>query len=36
MMVTVLKGIKEPQLNNILQKIEICELSIGDGQRAAD
>jgi hypothetical protein len=25
-----------PQLNNILQKLELCELAIGVGQRAAD
>ena len=32
----VLETTTAPQLNNILQPIEICELAIGVGQRAAD
>jgi hypothetical protein len=27
---------RAPQLNNILQCLELCELAIGVGQRAAD
>ena len=34
--ITVLETTTAPQLNNILQKLELCELAIGVGQRAAD
>ena len=34
--IMVLETTTAPQLNNILQPIEICELAIGVGQRAAD
>ena len=34
--IMVLETTTAPQLNNILQQIEICELAIGVGQRAAD
>ena len=32
----VLETTTAPQLNNILQELERCELAIGVGQRAAD
>ena len=34
--ITVLETTTAPQLNNILQLIQRCELAIGVGQRAAD
>jgi hypothetical protein len=34
--IMVLKTITAPQLNNILQIKQRCELAIGVGQRAAD
>ena len=34
--IMVLETTTAPQLNNILQLIEICELAIGVRQRAAD
>jgi len=34
--ITVLETTTAPQLNNILQILERCELAIGVGQRAAD
>ncbi len=34
--VMVLETTTAPQLNNILQSLERCELAIGVGQRAAD
>ncbi len=34
--ITVLETTTAPQLNNILQSIQRCELAIGVGQRAAD
>ncbi len=36
MMIIALKKTTIPQLNNILQLIERCELAIGIGQRATD
>jgi hypothetical protein len=36
MLIRVLKGITTPQLSNILQITERCEVAIGVGQRAAD
>ncbi len=35
-MIIVLKTTTAPQLYNILQKLERCEVAIGIGQRAAD
>ncbi len=35
-MILVLEKATSPQLNNILQIFERCELAIGVGQRAAD
>ncbi len=35
-MIMVLETTTAPQLNNILQKLERCEVAIGVGQRAAD
>jgi hypothetical protein len=34
--ITVLETTTAPQLNNILQILERCEIAIGVGQRAAD
>jgi len=34
--IMVLETTTAPQLNNILQRLERCELAIGVGQRAAD
>jgi hypothetical protein len=34
--ITVLETTTAPQLNNILQFLERCEIAIGVGQRAAD
>ncbi len=34
--ITVLETTTAPQLNNILQYLERCEIAIGVGQRAAD
>ena len=34
--ITVLETTTAPQLNNILQYLERCEIAIGIGQRAAD
>jgi hypothetical protein len=34
--IMVLETTTAPQLNNILQPLERCELAIGVGQRAAD
>ena len=34
--IMVLETTIAPQLNNILQKLERCEIAIGVGQRAAD
>ena len=34
--IMVLETTTAPQLNNILQRLEFCELAIGVGQRAAD
>ena len=34
--IMVLETTTAPQLNNILQKSERCEIAIGVGQRAAD
>ncbi len=34
--IMVLETTTAPQLNNILQSLERCELAIGVGQRAAD
>ena len=34
--IKVLETTTAPQLNNILQELERCELAIGVGQRAAD
>ena len=34
--IMVLETTTAPQLNNILQRLELCELAIGVGQRAAD
>jgi len=34
--ITVLETTTAPQLNNILQYLECCEIAIGVGQRAAD
>ena len=36
MIIMVLETTTAPQLNNILQILELCELAIGVGQRAAD
>ena len=35
-MIIVLETTTQPQLNNILQYLERCELAIGVGKRAAD
>ncbi len=35
-MIMVVETTAVPQLNNILQKLERCEVAIGVGQRAAD
>ena len=34
--IMVLETTTAPQLNNILQYLELCKLAIGVGQRAAD
>ena len=34
--ITVLETTTAPQLNNILQLVQRCEIAIGVGQRAAD
>ena len=34
--IMVLETTTAPQLNNILQIIQLCEIAIGVGQRAAD
>ena len=34
--ITVLETTTAPQLNNILQLSQLCELAVGVGQRAAD
>ncbi len=34
--ITVLETTTAPQLNNILQILELCEIAIGAGQRATD
>ena len=34
--IMVLETTTAPQLNNILQMIQLCEVAIGVGQRAAD
>ena len=34
--IMVLESTTAPQLNNILHSLELCEVAIGVGQRAAD